>query len=304
MGNRTASVRPVALVLGCGDIGSAVALALHGAGLSVVLVDEADPAWHRRGMAFTNAWYVGNAELDGEGACFCASLKSIPSVLARRMIAATTWSWPVVVGALAPIALVDARGRKPRGSELLLRRVPLTIGIGVDFVAGENVDAVIELAADCSPGPRDEPGPLEPVSRHFGASCGADCIVEAVRHGRFMTERRIGDAVRIGQIVGGLGNEVVTAPAGGVLLGLAARGARIEPGDKLVEVDPAGVAYRCYGVGTGPRRIAAGVMSVFRSRGYFPSGAPLPNEPSIAHDGVPLIDAVVPRPAVQNGSLT
>ena len=48
--------------------------------MTVVLVDEADPAWHRRGMALTNAWYVGNADLDGESACFCASLKSIPSV--------------------------------------------------------------------------------------------------------------------------------------------------------------------------------------------------------------------------------
>ena len=84
--------RSAAIVLGCGEVGSAVALALHQAGLAVVLVDEADPAWHRRGMAFTNAWYVGTAELEGEGACFCASLKSIPSVLARRMIAATTWS--------------------------------------------------------------------------------------------------------------------------------------------------------------------------------------------------------------------
>ena len=89
--------------------------ALHGRS-SVVLVDEADPAWHRRGMAFTNAWYVGNAELDGEGACFCASLKSIPSVLAP-MIAATTWSWPGVAGALDAAVLVDTRQRRRRGSE-------------------------------------------------------------------------------------------------------------------------------------------------------------------------------------------
>jgi xanthine dehydrogenase accessory factor len=228
MRHRTAPVRPVTIVLGCGDIGSAVALALHASGFSVVLVDEADPAWHRRGMAFTNAWYVGNAELDGEGACFCASLKSIPSVLVRRLIAATTWSWPGVVGALAPTVLVDARGRKRRGSEILLGRVPFTIGIGVDFVEGENVDVAIDLAADSSHGPGEEPNPLEPASRaDFAAGCGADCIVEAARHGRFMTERRIGDAVRVGQIVGGLGNEAIAAPAGGVLLGLAARGARI-----------------------------------------------------------------------------
>jgi xanthine dehydrogenase accessory factor len=294
-------VRPVTIVLGCGDIGSAVALALHASGFSVVLVDEADPAWHRRGMAFTNAWYVGNAELDGEGACFCASLKSIPSVLVRRLIAATTWSWPGVVGALAPTVLVDARGRKRRGSEILLGRVPFTIGIGVDFVEGENVDVAIDLAADSSHGPGEEPNPLEPASRaDFAAGCGADCIVEAARHGRFMTERRIGDAVRVGQIVGGLGNEAIAAPAGGVLLGLAARGARIEPGDKLVEVDPTGVAYRCYGVGAGPRHVAANVMSALSSRRVLSGGAPTRIEPVIADDVAPLIDVVGPHAPVQD----
>jgi hypothetical protein len=77
-----------------------------------------------------------------------------------------------------------------------------------------------------------------------------------------MTERRIGDSVRTGQIVGGLGNQVIVAPASGVLLGLAARGARIEPGDTLVEVDPAGIAFRCHCVDEDSRRVATKVVSV------------------------------------------
>jgi len=264
------SPHTVAIVLGCGDVGSAVALALHQAGLAVVLVDEADPAWHRRGMAFTNAWYVGNAELESEGACFCASLKSIPSILARRMIAATTWSWPGVAAALDPALLVDARGRKRRGSDVLRGRVPFTIGIGPGFVDGENVDVAMAISAESGRGSRGQKADcanLVDDIPHVGNGCDANCAVEATRHGRFMTERRIGDAVRIDQMVGGLGNEVIKAPAGGVLLGLAARGARIEPGDTLVEVDPAGIAYRCHGVGEAPRRVAAGVLSALAGRG-------------------------------------
>ena len=82
-----------------------------------------------------------------------------------------------------------------------------------------------------------------------------------------MTERRIGDAVRAGQIVGGLGNEVVAAPASGVLLGLAARGARIEPGDPLVEVDPAGVPHRCFGIRRRNAGLPERVLAVLRTRG-------------------------------------
>ena len=110
--------RPVIVVLGAGDVGSAVALLLHRAGTAVVLCDEVDPAWPRRGMAFTDAWYLGSAELDGEAALFCASVKSIPAVLDQhRLIAATTWSWRGVAEALGAVALVDARMRKRSESD-------------------------------------------------------------------------------------------------------------------------------------------------------------------------------------------
>jgi xanthine dehydrogenase accessory factor len=300
--NQAAPVRPVAIVLGCGDIGSAVAMALRDSGYSVVLVDEPDPAWHRRGMAFTDAWYVGNSELDGEAACYCASLKSIPSVLARNLIAATTWSWPGVAGALELIVLVDARGRKRRGSEVMRGRVPLAIGIGQDFVAGENVDVAIDLATESPHGSRREATSLALARRSDFDSLGAaDCVVEAARHGRFTTERRIGDCVSVGQIVGGLGNEIITAPAGGVLLGLAARGARIEPGDTLVEVDPAGIAYRCFGVRARPRDVAASVLSALARRrhiGRFGAGS----EPVIPDKVSAPIDVAGPRAAIQEGT--
>jgi hypothetical protein len=81
-----------------------------------------------------------------------------------------------------------------------------------------------------------------------------------------MTERRIGDSVRAGEKIGAVGNQAVAAPANGVLLGLAARGARIEPGDELVEVDPNGVPYRCHGITAGSRTVAAAVVSVLARR--------------------------------------
>jgi xanthine dehydrogenase accessory factor len=251
--------RPVAIVLGCNDVGSAVACALHGAGWSVVLVDDADPPWHRRGMAFTNAWYIGNAELDGAGACFCASLKSIPSVLAHGMIAATTWSWGSVADTLHAEVLVDA-GRPRRRAEGLRGRVALTIGIGPSFVAGENVDVAVDVAVDA---PADAPGGAASQPRGGPASAlrRRSYVVASTRYGRFMTERRIGDSVRAGERIGAVGSETLVAPAIGVLLGLAARGARIEPGDELVEVDPNGVPHRCHGISAGPRAAAESVVA-------------------------------------------
>jgi xanthine dehydrogenase accessory factor len=268
--------RPVAVVLGGGDVGSAVALALHRAGLGVVLCDEADPAWLRRGMAFTNAWYLGSAELDGEAAMFCASVKSIPAVLDRhRLIAATTWSWRGVAQALGALALVDARMRK-RDLHDDLRQDPLTsIGLGPGFVAGRNVDLAVEtawgerLGAVVAAGPTlgavGDPPPL--------GGAGRERFAAAPAAGRFATEHRIASRVARGQPVGAVGAQVIAAPLDGVLRGLTARGARVAPGMKLVEVDPRGDPALCYGVGERAAAIARGVIAALAARDVLEAAA-------------------------------
>jgi hypothetical protein len=74
--------RPAVIVLGCDEVGSAVAHAAHCAGYAVILIDGVDPGWARRGMSYVDAWYVGGATLEHVDACFCASARSIGPVLA------------------------------------------------------------------------------------------------------------------------------------------------------------------------------------------------------------------------------
>lgn len=73
------SERAVVVVVGCDDVGSAIAHAMHVADFAVVLVDDIDPPWIRRGRSYTDAWYVGGATLEGVDACFCGSVRSIPA---------------------------------------------------------------------------------------------------------------------------------------------------------------------------------------------------------------------------------
>lgn len=251
--------RPAAIVIGAGEVGSAIAIALHRAGCAVVVTDEVDPAWPRRGMAFTNAWYTGNAELDGEAAVFCASLKSIPSVLDRyRAIAATSWSWAGVAAALDPVCIVDSTfrakgaggltGSRDSGHALTLAIVPAHAEVPV-------VDVVIE----CSP--------------ESDSVRGAGNVARAVRSGRFATSRRIGDRVAATEIVGGVGALPVAAPCSGVLRGLAPRGARIVEGALLVEVDPRGDPVLCFGLEARAVEIANDVLRAAAQRGVVPTGA-------------------------------
>ena len=268
-------LRPVIVVLGCGDVGSAVAHRLHRAGCAVVLIDAADPPWPRRGMAFVDAWYVGTAELEGVTACFCASVRSIPFVLDRReMVAATTWSWQGVVAALAPIALVDARVAK-RSEPAVLKSVEtdslLTIGLGPGFHAGTHADLAIETAWGDDLGRVVEHGATRAFAgepRALGGA-GRERYVYARRAGRFQPSCEIGDRVDAGDVVATLDGEFVDAPLAGVLRGLSARGARIVVGQKVAEVDPRGDRALCFGLGERPRRIADGVLEALATRGMI-----------------------------------
>jgi xanthine dehydrogenase accessory factor len=53
------------LVRGAGDVGSAVAHRLFGAGYGVVVHEEPEPTATRRGMAFADAAFDGHAVLAG-----------------------------------------------------------------------------------------------------------------------------------------------------------------------------------------------------------------------------------------------
>ena len=234
--------REVAIVIGCADIGSAIAHALHTAGFAVVLTDHVDPPWSRRGMAFTDAWYIGNAELNGVGSCFCASVRTIATLLAQRLIAATTWSWAGIAEALSPVLVVDARMQADRSPADLISRAPVTVGIGTGFTPGVHVDIVVDCDGNETPDVDER------------------LIVRTDTGGWFVTLHRIGVRVRAGEIVGHVGRQPIIAPADGVLRAVSARGARVHPGVVVIEVDPGGNPESCFGLTQRQRVIAAEVI--------------------------------------------
>ena len=233
--------RPVAIVLGCDEIGSAVAHALHHDGFAVVLIDGIDPPWPRRGMAFTDAWYQGTAELSGVTAVFCASVRSIPSVLDRSpAVAATAWSWAGVASALSPVAMIETRPPSVRRTPMDRTTAPplLTIEVVPGAIAGPEFDIAVRVPA---------PQPIR------------ERILYATVPGRFGTGRSIGERIRAGETVGSVAGTPIVAPIDGCLRGLPARGARLRVGSEAAEIDPRADPTRCFGLDERASAIARGV---------------------------------------------
>ena len=240
--NRGAGVvrKPVVIVLGCEEVGSAIAQRLHVDGYAAVLVDRIDPPWPRRGMALTDAWYEGTAQLAGVTAVFCASVRSIPAVLDRaQAIAATAWSWAGVANALSPVAMVETRAPSTRRALLDRAVAPpmLTIEVVPGALAGPGFDRAVTLP------------PHRPGGR----------VVYAPATGWFATSRAVGEPVHRGDALGSVGGAPIIAPVDGRLRGLSARGARVHAGCEIAEVDPHGDFANCFGLDPRAEAIARAV---------------------------------------------
>jgi xanthine dehydrogenase accessory factor len=263
-------MRPAAIVIGADDVGSAVAVMLDRAGYATILSDEVDPPWARRGMAFTDAWYVGNASLADTTAVFCSTVKSIPTVLdRRRMIAATTWSWRGVASALPVVVIVDASpaGGGERDLRAFARADVVTIRVGRRLGAQARAEIAIDpVEYGAARGGGAGVGHAAGEGRASVEGCAEIGIVRAPVAGRFATSRRIGDLVRAGDVVGLLENVPAVAPCAGALLGLAARGGWVPPGVAIVEVDPAGDAAACFGLAPPAVAVGRAVVAVLEAR--------------------------------------
>lgn len=254
---------------GVGDVGSAVAHALFRHGFPVVVYDIAAPLTTRRGMAFTDAMFDGEAVLAEVRAQRCDSLAAIDDMLAaRHAVPVTSLDFSQVVAHLRPPALVDARMRKHAAPEIQRAAARLTIGLGPNFIAGSNVDLAVEtewgerLGAVIERGAtapmRGEPRPI--------AGHGRDRFVYARRAGRFTAAVRIGDRVHAGAIVARLDGEAIVAPLDGWVRGLLRDGLDVAAGTRIVEIDPRLEAPVFAGIGERPGRIAEGVLAAVAAR--------------------------------------
>lgn len=254
------------LVRGIGDIGSAVAHVLFRAGHEVVVHDLSHPTAPRRGMAFADALFDGNATLAGVTATRVNHPRQISDLLALRAgIPATAMCFEELLSALRFDVVVDARMRKRDVPEIQRGCAPLTVGLGPNFVAEVTVDVAIETSWE-QLGQIVWSGPTLAFAGEPRAilGIGRARFVYAPVDGIFRTAARIGAIVGGGSIVARLDEELLTAHIGGMLRGLTHDGVPVRRGTKVIEVDPRGPYAKVFGLGERPRCIAEAVLDVVR----------------------------------------
>jgi xanthine dehydrogenase accessory factor len=251
------------LVLGGGDVGSAVAHRLFRGGCEVLLCELEGSAHARRGMAFTDALFDGSACLDGVEARRHTDVAGVIECWSRaHHVPIVTLPEADLLAQLRFGVVVDATMRRQRAPVDLRTVAPLSIGLGPGHIPGQNCHVAIETQWGEAMGRvlRDAPAAARSGGPRALDGVTRERFVPAARAGAWRTQARLGQSVVAGEVIGWLDGEATCAPISGTLRGLARDGVQVRYGQRVIEVDPR-AAPQVHGLGERPRAIARGVAA-------------------------------------------
>lgn len=274
------------LIKGAGDLATGVAWRLHRCGIPVVMTELPRPLTVRRAVAFAQAVYDEEHEVEDVTARK-ALAADVPDVLDAGEVPVLVDEEMEAIDELAPSVVVDAVVAKVN-TGTTLECAEFVAALGPGFEAGVDCHAVIETnrgpnlgraiwegAAEDDTG---TPGPIRtsPTGQESddGSDAGpaedvaAERVLRAPVAGRFQPLASIGDHVEKGAPYGAIvqpsGEETtLLAPFSGVLRGLIHESVLLEPGLKIGDIDPRGEPAHAFRISDKSLAVGGGVLEAF-----------------------------------------
>jgi len=257
----------VVLIRGGGEVASGVAHRLACAHFRVCMTETPHPLAVSRGVAFCEAIYDGEKEVEGVVARQVKSANEIPKVWQESEIPIIVDPEASIRDALNPYVLVDAIMAK-RNLGTKITDAPLVIGLGPGFQAGRDVHMVVETNNSENLGKVILEGEAEKDTGVPIAIGGLafERVLHSPGDGLFLTDKGIGDFIAAGEVVASVAEQPVKAEIGGVVRALLRSGIVVRKGTKLGEIDPSGDREVCYTIRPRVRAIAGGVLEAILMR--------------------------------------
>lgn len=267
------------IVRGAGDISTGTIHRLWSAGYRVLALETVQPAAIRRQVAFSEAVYEGQAEVEGATAVRIEGPEQAEAVWESNRIPLLVDPKGDCIGKMNPDALVDAiLAKRNLGTKKSM--APLTIGLGPGFIAGEDVHYVIETMRGHNLGRIITSGAAVPNTGVPGMVGGyaKERVIHADAEGVLHVIHDIGTKVaegeRIAEIRTASGETVpVCTKIAGIVRGMIRDGYPVTKGFKIADVDPRMEELKnCYTISDKARCIAGSVLElVCREKGNLTS---------------------------------
>lgn len=260
------------VVRGGGDLATGTVYKLKKSGFPVLILEAANPSAIRRNVAFCEAVYQGCQTVEDMTCYLAESLEQAQQLLLEGKLTVLVDPAGESISALKPLAVVDAiLAKKNLGTNRNL--APITVALGPGFVAGEDVDAVIETKRGHNLGRVIWEGAAAPNTGIPGAigGFGKERVIHCPAKGILRNVKKITDTVSKGDVIAIVETETgavpVEATLDGILRGLIRDGYPVKAGFKMADIDPRTEEYtNCFTISDKARCIAGGVLEAILQR--------------------------------------
>jgi xanthine dehydrogenase accessory factor len=249
-------------IKGAGEMASAVAWRLYMANLrSIFMMEAARPLAVRREVSFCEAVYRGSQTVEGVEGLKAGTAEDIPRLWRLGKVAVIIDpQWRTLATIKADVLVDGILAKQNLGTRK--DDAHLVIGLGPGFVAGGDVHLVIETNRGHHLGRLISSGSAEPNTGIPGPVSGvtSERVLRAPAAGEFRSTRKIGEAVKKGEVIGRIGQIEVAAGIDGILRGLMRTPTWVPQGTKLGDIDPRGEVGFCYTISDKARAVAGSVL--------------------------------------------
>ena len=233
----------IIVVRGGGDLATGTIHMLASAGFKVLVLEAEHPAAIRRQVSLSEAVYEGTATVEGLTARLIHDLSEMEAIWAAGEVPMLVDPEAACLATVKPAALVDAIIAK---YNVGTRRdmASATIALGPGFVAGEDVDVVIETSRGHKLGRVIRQGTAKPNTGIPGiiGGYGKERVMHSPAKGVLRNVHAIGDIVEAGTEIAyidtGDGHVPVLATISGIIRGLIRDGYPVTVGFKIADIDP------------------------------------------------------------------
>lgn len=256
------NIDDIIVVRGGGDIASGAIQKLYRSGFKVLVLETETPSAIRRKVAFCEAVYEKEIEIEGIKARLVANDEEIQECWNSDIVPVMIDSRGKVIERLKPLAVVDGILAKQNfGTKRSM--APITIALGPGFSAPEDVDIVIETMRGHNLSRIIEEGRASENTGVPGviAGFGIERVIYSYYSGVITNVEKIGNVVEKGDVIAVVGDNEIYASISGVLRGIIRDGYKMKKGLKIADIDPRiSEKDNCFTISDKARNIGGAVL--------------------------------------------
>ncbi len=227
------------IVRGGGDIATGIIQKLFRSGFKILILEINNPTAIRRTVCLSEAVVDGSATVEDMTCKLISSIDEMESVFQENKIPLIIDAKGECIKLLDPLAVVDGiLAKKNLGTRIDM--APIVVGIGPGFEAGVDCHVVVETMRGHDLGRLIFQGSAKKNTGIPGNIMGytEQRVIRAVSDGEIEVYKNIGDTVKVGDILGKIGDKEVIATIDGVLRGIIRNCFYVHKGMKIGDIDP------------------------------------------------------------------